>query len=134
MAKVGMAARITRLDEGMAQSAARAWVAEEMSENPSLDAVIAPIDAMANGVVAGLKETGRAIPTDVKVLTRYNGIRAQTENPPLTAIDLNLEKAAELATVMLLDLIEGAALSGDRKTPPPKLIIRESTVPALPGG
>ncbi len=94
---------------------------------PGLDALCAPVDAFAVGAMGHLHALGKRIPQDVQVVTRYDGIRARTAQPPLTAVNLHLERVAALAVELLF-----AHLSGDRSQhavagPAPELVVRASS-------
>ncbi|MGW1290998.1 substrate-binding domain-containing protein, partial [Streptomyces sp. NPDC002586] len=73
-----------------------------LAEHPGIDALCVLVDAFAVGAVRAARETGRRIPDDVMVVTRYDGLRARTCEPPLTAVDLGLERAAADAVELLL--------------------------------
>ncbi|GGT15579.1 LacI family DNA-binding transcriptional regulator [Streptomyces purpureus] len=100
-----------------------------LAQHPGIDAVCALVDAFAVGAVRAIKDSGRAVPDDVMVVTRYDGLRARTCEPPLTAVDLHLDRAAADAVDLLL-----ARLRGDTATPrvttapEPHVIARASSV------
>lgn len=97
--------------------------------HPDLDALCVMVDAFAVGAVRALHDSGRAVPDDVLVATRYDGLRARTCIPPLTAVDLHLEQAAAQALDLLLGQLPGTPT--DRPLPPtlpsPRLIPRPSS-------
>lgn len=69
----------------------------------------------------------KRVPDDTQVVTRYDGIRARTAQPPLTAVNLHLEPVAAQAVDLLF-----AHLSGDRSQqavtgPASELIVRASS-------
>ena len=123
----GMSCHIVRADEaGGEQSGYRAALGL-LSEHPEIDAICVPVDAFAVGAVRAVTEMGRRVPADIKLATRYNGLRAINCSPPLTAVDQHLEQVA-LAAVQLLF----AHLSGDTGQtavagPEPTLIVRASS-------
>ncbi|QNS07812.1 LacI family DNA-binding transcriptional regulator [Streptomyces xanthii] len=100
-----------------------------LAEHPETDAVCALVDAFAVGAVRAIRDSGRTVPDDVMVVTRYDGLRARTCEPPLTAVDLHLDQVAAAAVELLL-----GRLRGDTATPPtaaapePRLIARASSV------
>jgi len=66
----------------------------------------------------------------VLVVTRYDGMRARGAQPPITAVNLHLERVASLAVELLF-----AHLSGDRSRtliagPAPELVVRASSTPS----
>ncbi|WP_028812691.1 LacI family DNA-binding transcriptional regulator [Streptomyces flavidovirens] len=79
-----------------------------LAEHPQTDAVCALVDAFAVGAVRAIRDSGRSIPDDVMVVTRYDGLRARTCEPPLTAVDLHLDRAAADAVELLLGRLSGA--------------------------
>ncbi|WP_172329456.1 LacI family DNA-binding transcriptional regulator [Mangrovicoccus sp. HB161399] len=128
MAAAGLAPRVIRVDETGGEAAAAGAIRAELAAAPGLDGVLVPVDALATGVMAGLRAAGRRVPQDVRVATRYDGIRARTETPPLTAVDLHLDRVSEIATEALLDLIEGAPPAEIPLPPLPLLVPRASTL------
>lgn len=89
-----------------------------LTEHPGIDALCVLVDAFAVGAVRALRDAGRRIPDDVLVVTRYDGLRARTCEPPLTAVDLRLDRAATAAVELLLARLSGQT-PADGKTPTP---------------
>jgi DNA-binding LacI/PurR family transcriptional regulator len=89
------------------EEAGYACCAALLERHPETDAVCAMVDAFAVGAVRAIKESGRRIPDDVRVVTRYDGLRARTCDPPLTAVDLHLDQAASDAVELLLARLRG---------------------------
>jgi DNA-binding LacI/PurR family transcriptional regulator len=79
-----------------------------LAAEPGLDGLLVPLDAFAAGAMAALRERARRVPEDARVVTRYDGLRARTESPPLTAVDLHLDRVARLAIDRLILGIAGA--------------------------
>ncbi|MEV0976179.1 LacI family DNA-binding transcriptional regulator [Streptomyces sp. NPDC049915] len=108
-----------------------------LREHPGIDALCVMVDAFAVGAVRALHDSGRAVPDDVLVVTRYDGVRARTCMPPLTAVDLHLEQAAAQALGLLLRRLRGGAddtgTDPSPSVPAPRLVPRASSVRA-PGG
>ncbi|RII11207.1 putative HTH-type transcriptional repressor ExuR [Streptomyces sp. YIM 130001] len=99
-----------------------------LAEHPATDAVFALVDAFAVGAVQAIKDSGRRVPEDVMVVTRYDGLRARTCSPPLTAVDLHLDQASATAVELLLDQLRGEPSTPHRATAPaPELVARESS-------
>ncbi|MEU3844803.1 LacI family DNA-binding transcriptional regulator [Streptomyces sp. NPDC028635] len=103
-----------------------------LREHPGIDALCVMVDAFAVGAVRALHDSGRAVPDDVLVVTRYDGVRARTCMPPLTAVDLHLEQAAAQALDLLLRHLRGTPADTDHAPtpplPPPTLIPRASSL------
>ncbi|MEU1406689.1 LacI family DNA-binding transcriptional regulator [Streptomyces sp. NPDC005728] len=111
-----------------------------LAQHPGIDALCVLVDAFAVGAVRALREAGRRIPDDVMVVTRYDGLRARTCEPPLTAVDLRLDRAAADAVELLLARLAGRpapaatgatspAEPGRRvPAPEPRLVLRASSL------
>ncbi|WP_373285636.1 substrate-binding domain-containing protein [Salipiger pallidus] len=127
----GLPVRIIEIDETDAENAAEAAILREIDEGNGLDGVVASIDATASGAMSALRARGLSVPDDVKVVTRYDGFRARSENPSLTALNLRLDEIAQIAANSLLDVLEGKELSGPIDAPPPLLVVRGSTVKGM---
>jgi DNA-binding LacI/PurR family transcriptional regulator len=102
-----------------------------LAEHPETDAVCALVDAFAVGAVRAIRDSGRRVPDDVMVVTRYDGLRARTCEPPLTAVDLHLDRAASDAVELLLGRLRGdTATPSVAVSPQPRVIPRASSVRA----
>ncbi|MFD3695372.1 LacI family DNA-binding transcriptional regulator [Streptomyces sp. NPDC058646] len=100
-----------------------------LAEHPGIDAVCALVDAFAVGAVRALRDSGRSVPDDVMVATRYDGLRARTCEPPLTAVDLRLDHAAGEAVDLLLGRLRGDSPARQVVTASePRLIVRASSL------
>src|SRR5699024_5113739 len=75
--------------------------AQLLAEHPHLDALCVPIDAFASGAARAAAAAGRTVGEDLLLATRYDGLRAQTAVPPLTAVDLNLGEVSRAAVTLL---------------------------------
>ncbi|MFF8606564.1 substrate-binding domain-containing protein [Streptomyces sp. NPDC015346] len=107
--------------------------AELLARHPGIDAVCALVDAFAVGAVRAIKDSGRAVPDDIMVVTRYDGLRARTCEPPLTAVDLHLDRAAADAVELLLGQLRGDVTTGAVVTSPaPRVIPRASSLRVTP--
>jgi DNA-binding LacI/PurR family transcriptional regulator len=126
-AEAGMTPHILEVREALAEDAAAAAIANAIADNMRFDAVLVPIDAMATGVMRALRHLHRSVPSDVRVVTRYDGVRARTETPPLTAVDLKLDDIAQIATRNLNHLIEGENSKIVIAAPIPSLVVRGSS-------
>lgn len=99
-----------------------------LAEHPETDAVCAMVDTFAVGAVRAIADSGRAIPADVLVATRYDGIRARTCEPPLTAVNLHLDTAADAAVELLLARLGGEEGRRVVPAPAPEVIPRASSL------
>lgn len=75
---------------------------------PEVDAIMCGSDQIARGVMDTLIESGRRIPGDVAVLGHDNWqIFAREARPPLSSIDMNLEKMGQVAAQLLFSAMGG---------------------------
>jgi DNA-binding LacI/PurR family transcriptional regulator len=86
-----------------------------------------PVDAFATGAVYAAADLGRDIPRDLKIATRYDGLRARESRPQLTAVNLHLPEIAAIAVDLLLRHINGKLGARQQSGPLPELIPRESS-------
>lgn len=97
-----------------------------LREHPDVDAIYAPLDAFALGAVEAVRRLGRHVPGDVLVATNYDGPRARTSEPQLTALDLRLGEMARSATRVLLGGLDSGDF-GTTQAPEPLIVVRGST-------
>lgn len=124
-ARHGMRPRLNLLDEDDAEVTAYCQVLDLLRTDPAIDGIFASIDAFATGAVRAAHEEGRAIPDSLRVITRYDGLRAKLSQPPLTAVDLHLPAVAEKAVGLLLDQIDGHPRAEPSDLP--ELVVRASS-------
>ncbi len=132
MAESGLAPLAIRIDEQGGEQAAAIAAESLLRDNPSVSALCVPVDAFATGVLKAARATGRKIPQDLRIATRYDGMRAKLATPPLTAVDLHLNEVAEAAVDLLLARLELAG-SATPVISSPSLVLRGSSR-ARPGG
>ncbi|MFD1559768.1 substrate-binding domain-containing protein [Paraburkholderia silviterrae] len=132
-AEQGMTPVITVADEAGCEEAGREACAALLQQHPQLDGLCAVVDAFAVGAVQGLADAGRRVPGDVRIATRYDGIRARSCRPPLTAVDLHLDEMASQAIALLFDHLAGKGGARSATPADPSLVIRESSVAAAGG-
>lgn len=122
-----MPAVISRADESDGEEAGRVESLRLLVMHPELDALCVPIDAFAVGAARAMREAGRDVPSDVKIVTRYDGLRARHCTPPLTAMNLHLDQVASLAVDLLFEHLHGNTRRLAIAGPEPDLIVRESS-------
>ncbi|QBR00970.1 LacI family DNA-binding transcriptional regulator [Paraburkholderia pallida] len=127
-AEHGMTPVIAVADEAGGEEAGREACAALLQQHPQLDGLCALVDAFAVGAVQGLADAGRRVPGDVRIATRYDGIRARSCRPPLTAVDLHLDEMASQAVALLFDHLAGKGGAPSATPADPSLVIRESSV------
>lgn len=116
---------LARLDEEQGEELAFREALRLLEADPRIDGVFAAVDAFATGAVRAAHRLGRAIPGQIRLVTRYDGLRAKLSVPPLTAVDLHLPATAERAVQLLLDRIEGTC--GTAAADLPDLVVRGSS-------
>jgi LacI family transcriptional regulator len=73
---------------------------------PGITALFAQNDRMAIGAMRALREAGREIPADVAVVGFDDIPAAAHSHPPLTTIRQPMQQVGEIATRMLIELID----------------------------
>ena len=94
---------------------------------PGLDALCVPIDTFASGALKAVQATGRRVPDDLLLVTRHDGVRARTCQPPLTAVDLHLDAVSDVAVQRLLSILGHDSQDEPVSVPAPTLVARRST-------
>jgi DNA-binding LacI/PurR family transcriptional regulator len=92
---------------------------------PDIDAVFAASDAMAGGMLPVLREAGRKVPDDVRVVGFDDSGLAATLDPPLTTVHHPLERISEEMVRLLTDVIDGRTPLSI--TVPTSLVLRASS-------
>ncbi|WGW12811.1 LacI family DNA-binding transcriptional regulator [Saxibacter everestensis] len=137
----GFTPLIAEADESEGEDGGYRSSKQLLAEHPEVDALIIPIDTFATGAVRAGTEAGRVIGDDLLIATRYDGLRARTSTPPLTAVHLGLDEISSEAIDRLVAILDGsppiasdtAAMSSESSSPvaptsiPPTLVVREST-------
>jgi len=118
---------IFRADEGGGEAAGAAACLDLLQAYPDIDGLCVPVDAFAAGAVRALRDSTLNVPRDVKVVTRYDGLRARECSPPLTSLNMHLEDVAALAIELLFEHINGTGQRQRIDAPMPTLVQREST-------
>ncbi|WP_173133894.1 LacI family DNA-binding transcriptional regulator [Kibdelosporangium persicum] len=98
-----------------------------LSGDNEIDAIFCGSDQIARGVADAVRASGRRIPEDVALVGFDNwDVMALGSQPPLTSVDMDLEKLGRTAAELLLAAIGGRPSPG-RHTNPCRLVIRGST-------
>lgn len=126
-AERGIKPVIHTVDELLGEEGGRLATLELIAQYPEMDAICAPVDAFAAGVIQALHDLGRQVPEDVMVATRYDGLRARNSRPPLTSLNLHLDTVAAQAIDLLLEHLRGETTCRGVDGPAAELIVREST-------
>lgn len=123
----GLTTYYAEVDEEEGEAGGERACRKLLEKYPDLDAICIPVDAFATGFMRQAALMGKVIPTDLMVATRYDGLRARTATPALTAINLHLMDIASLAVELLFESISGKKPRNCVTGPMPKLVVRDST-------
>ncbi|ECG8589923.1 LacI family DNA-binding transcriptional regulator [Salmonella enterica subsp. salamae] len=114
------------LHENEGEEAGYRAACQLVQEHPDVDGVLVLIDTFASGAVRAFREQAVAIPEQIRVVTRYDGIRAREALPPLTAVNMHLDEVAQQAITLLFDMLAGKKVSHSGGIIP-ELVVRAST-------
>jgi LacI family transcriptional regulator len=96
---------------------------------PDIDAIFCGNDQIATGVAQTLRDLGRHIPDDVALVGYDNWAEFAADcRPPLTTVDLDLERLGATAVTHLFAALDGRPTTGVLRQPC-RLVVRESTGP-----
>jgi LacI family transcriptional regulator len=93
-----------------------------------VDAIVFASDQLARGGCDRLRERGLSVPGDVAV-TGYDDweVMSLASRPPLTTVDMRLERLGQRAAELLIAAIEGEPARGVERLAP-RLVVRASTL------
>ena len=91
------------------------------------DAVICEDNKIAMGAASAIRKRGMNIPDDIGLITFDDYPLSQLINPPLTVVDINVNKMGQQAAGFLIKKIRNPSLNMQSFTTVPELIIRSST-------
>jgi alanine racemase len=103
----------------------RAWAA---GRRPT--AILAMSDAIAIGVIRGLRDHGLRVPADVSVVGFDDIELTEMTDPPLTTVHQPIRGKGEEAARLLLSVIAGRGHEAGHRLLPTRLIVRASTASA----
>lgn len=118
---------ILRLPESGGERVATEACSDLLTQHPELDGLLVMVDTFASGAVRAAHALGKRVPLDLRVATRYNGIRALECEPPLTAVDLGLDAVGTIAVERLLEKLGIVPEATRAKVSKQTLIARQST-------
>ena len=106
---------------------ARDTVKKLVADGMDFDGVFCTTDSMALGALRGLKESGKRVPEDVK-LVGFDGItHTEISDPPITTIIQDTDQLGKRSVEVLMDLINNDTNNVHEYTIPVKLSVRGST-------
>lgn len=124
-----MSEKVYAIAEAQGEIGAKNAVHQILKDHPNTDAILVLVDTFASGVMQYLQENQIAVPKQIKVATRYNGVRAQMSQPPLTAVNLHLDEVAKTAIDLLIEQLQTPTLYPQvQQISPPEIIQRESSL------
>ena len=91
------------------------------------DAVICEDNKIAMGAASAIRKRGMNIPDDIGLITFDDYPLSQLIDPPLTVVDINVNKMGQQAAGFLIKKIRNPSLNIQSFTTVPELIIRSST-------
>ena len=91
------------------------------------DAVICEDNKIAMGAASAIRKRGMNIPDDIGLITFDDYPLSQLIDPPLTVVDINVNKMGQQAAEFLMEKIRNPSLNMQSFTTVPELIIRSST-------
>lgn len=107
--------------------AGRRAARELLTDHPDVDAVLGANDLIAMGVLHALRDLGRDVPGDVRVVGMDDTPLAATSFPPLSSVSLGSADRGRIAAELLLRRLDGDDAPAERVTVPPSLTVRESS-------
>ena len=100
-----------------------------LGRGAEFDAVFAASDSIAIGVIGALRDNGIAVPGDVAVVGFDDIASAAHFNPPLTTVQQDTQRAAEMLVDNLMRMIAGESV--ESVLIQPRLVVRASCGSAM---
>lgn len=100
-----------------------------LDQNPALDAIMAAVDVQGIGAMRALKERGKRVPEEIRLISLTGHSIGGLLETPMTALEIPAREMGEKATRMLIDEIEAPAdakPAPQHLTFPAALVERES--------
>jgi LacI family transcriptional regulator, galactose operon repressor len=101
-----------------------------LGKAPEITAIMATHDLLALGVLEAARQLGRRVPDDLSLVSIDNIEASGQAHPPITTVAFPIDRLAQETTARLLKSLAGKRVRSSVTTLPPKLVVRESTVPA----
>ena len=98
-----------------------------LAEQPNLTSVIIWSDVVSIGAVSALRDSGRAIPQNMSVISFDKSDHLLMASGDLTVIDTRPEEIGAQAARMLLSVLKHEPLTQTQVLMPPQLMIGKST-------
>ncbi|HBX9991799.1 TPA: LacI family DNA-binding transcriptional regulator [Klebsiella variicola] len=114
------------LDEQEGEAAGYQAASQMLQEHPEVNGALVVVDTFASGAVRAFHDASISMPQRMRLATRYDGIRARESQPPLTAVNMHLDKVARQAVALLFEVLAGHHVSGSCGQMP-ELVVRASS-------
>jgi DNA-binding LacI/PurR family transcriptional regulator len=102
-------------------------------EAPEVTAILLMNEQAATGLVRGLRELGRSVPSDVSIVAVSSSIEmGEMVDPVLTVLEAPARELGQLGIDALIDQLEGVDTSRRQVLLPCTLVLGESTAPPPP--
>jgi DNA-binding LacI/PurR family transcriptional regulator len=100
--------------------------------NQDITGIVCASDPQALGAIRAVRRKGLTVPGDVSVVGYDDSAFMNCIDPPLTTVRQPIEAMGRAAVELLVNQIEGAAVSTEELLFEPELVVRGSTAPARP--
>ena len=121
--------RVQRIDPADAPTVTTGFRTAQRLADEGATAVLAFNDALAVGVMKGLRRCGLDVPGDVSVVGFDNVLLGEVVEPPLTTVTAPMRKAGAAGVGNVMALAGGATADGTTLVLPVELVVRGSTGP-----
>ena len=98
--------------------------------NQDITGIVCASDPQALGAIRAVRRKGLTVPGDVSVVGYDDSAFMNCIDPPLTTVRQPIEAMGRAAVELLVNQIEGAAVSTEELLFEPELVVRGSTAPA----
>lgn len=106
--------------------------AEALAET-GCTACVAGNDLLAVGLIAGLRELGRAVPDDISIASIEDSLLTEVSHPTLTSARQPVGELVEFTVAALVAMIESEAVPPVRVLAPELIVRRSSAAPRAEG-
>lgn len=106
--------------------AAKLAVKDLLNQGIQFDGVFATTDWMALGAIDGIKEANLRVPEDIKVVGFDNVSISQFSSIPITTVNQDVQKMAEMAVAFILSMINNKPVNLKRYLIPVEIVRRNS--------
>jgi len=105
----------------------RAACDQLLEQHPAITAIVAGNDMLAIGCLSALSQRGVACPKDISLIGMNDMLFMDAVNPPLTTMRTPSSELGLQAANLLIDLIDGKAITKSKRVIASDLIVRSSS-------